>query len=211
MWSLISRQRLERCQFTSVTQSYPTLCDPVGCSMPGSPVPHELLNEPTQHEPTQTHVIKSVMPSSHLIFHHSPFSCRLQSFPESRSFSMSQFFTSGSQSTGVSASAPVFSMKIQDWFPLGWTGWIPLLSKGLSRIFPNTTVRRHQFFSSQPSLWSIHMWLLKTPSVQHSSVAQLYPTLCDPMDCSTPGFPVHHQLLEPTQTHVHQFSDAIQP
>ena len=81
---------MERCQFTSVTQSYPTLCDPVGCSMPGSPVPHELLNEPTQHEPTQTHVIKSVMPSSHLIFHHSPFSSHLKSFSVSRSFPMSQ-------------------------------------------------------------------------------------------------------------------------
>ena len=78
-----------------------------------------------------------------------PFSSCLQSFPTSGSFQMIQFFPSGSQSIGVSASASVLPMNIQDWLPLGWTGWISLQSKGLSRVFPNTTVQKHQFFSSQ--------------------------------------------------------------
>ena len=80
-----------------------------------------------------------------------PFSC-FQSFPASGSFPMSQFFTSGGQSTEVSASASVLPMNIQDWFPLGGTGWISLQSKGLSRVFSNTTVQKHQFFSTQLSL-----------------------------------------------------------
>ena len=76
-----------------------------------------------------------------------PFSsCLLQSFPASGSFPMSQFFASSGQSIGVSASASVLPMSIQDWFPLGWTGWISLQSKGLSRVFFNTTVQKHQFF-----------------------------------------------------------------
>ena len=81
-----------------------------------------------------------------------PFSSRLQSFPASGSFPMSQFFVSGGQSIGVSASASVLQMNIQDWFPLGWTGWILLQSKGLSRVFSNTTVQKHQFFGAQLSL-----------------------------------------------------------
>ena len=80
-----------------------------------------------------------------------PFYCP-QSFPASGSFPMSQFFTSGGQSIGVSASASVPPMNIQDWFPLGWTVWIFMLSKGLSRVFSNTTVQKHQFFSAQLSL-----------------------------------------------------------
>ena len=87
-------------------------------------------------------ISSSVVPSS---------SC-LQSFPASGSFPMSQFFTSGGQSIGVSALASVLPMNIQDWFPLGWTGWISLQSKGLSRVFSNITVQKHQFFSTQPSL-----------------------------------------------------------
>ena len=83
-----------------------------------------------------------------------PFSSCLQSFPESGSFQMSQFFASGGQSIGVSASAPVLPMNIQDWFPLGLTGWFSLQSKGFSRVFSNTTVQNHQFFSPQLSLWS---------------------------------------------------------
>jgi len=74
-----------------------------------------------------------------------PFSSHLQSFPASGSFPMRQFFTSSGQSIGVSASASVLPMNIQDWFPLGWTGWISLQSKGLSRVFSNTTVQKHQF------------------------------------------------------------------
>ena len=81
-----------------------------------------------------------------------PFSSCLQSFPTSGSFQMSRFLASGGQSIGVSASASVLPMNIQDWFPLGWTGWIFLRSKGLSRVFSNTTVQKHQFFGTQLSL-----------------------------------------------------------
>ena len=80
-----------------------------------------------------------------------PFSSCLQSFPPSGSFPMSQFFASSGQSIGVSSSASVLPMNIQDWFPLGWTGWISLQSKGLSRVFSNTTVLKHQFFGAQLS------------------------------------------------------------
>ena len=99
-----------------------------------------------------------------------PFSSHLQSFPASESFPMSHFFASGGQSIGVSASTSVLPVNIQDWFPLGFplglTGWISLQFKGLSRVFFNTTVQKHQFFSTQPSLWSnfhIHTWLLEKP------------------------------------------------
>ena len=81
-----------------------------------------------------------------------PFSSHLQSFPASGSFQMSQFFASGDQNLGVSASASVLPMNIQDWLPLGWTGWISLQSKGLSRVFSNTTVQQHPFFGTQLSL-----------------------------------------------------------
>ena len=94
-----------------------------------------------------------------------PFSC-LQFFPASKSFLMSQFFASGGQNIGASASASVLPMNIQDCFPLGLTGWISLQSKGLSRVFSTTTVQKHQFFSAQLSLWSntrIHTWLLEKP------------------------------------------------
>ena len=79
------------------------------------------------------------------------FSC-LQSFSTSGSFPMNQFSTSGGQSIGVSASVSVLPMNVQDWFPLGWTGWISLLSKGFSSIFSNTTVQKHQFFCAQLSI-----------------------------------------------------------
>ena len=81
-----------------------------------------------------------------------PFSSCPQSFPASESFQMSQFFASGGQSIGVSASASVLPMNIQDWFSLGWTGWISLQCKELSRVFSNTTVQKHQFFGTQLSL-----------------------------------------------------------
>ena len=81
-----------------------------------------------------------------------PFSSCLQSIPASGSFQMSQFFTSDVQRIGVSALASVLPMNIQDWFPLGWTGWISLQSKGLSRVFSNTTVPKHKFFDAQLSL-----------------------------------------------------------
>ena len=81
-----------------------------------------------------------------------PFSSHPQSFPASGSFQMSQYFPSSGKSTGVSASASVLPMNIQDWFLLGWNGWISLQSKGLPRVFSNTTVQKHQFFSAQLSL-----------------------------------------------------------
>ena len=80
-----------------------------------------------------------------------PFSSHLQSFPGSGSFPMSQFFPSGGQSIGASALASVLPVNIQDWFPLGWTCWISLQSKGLSRVFSSTTVQKHQFFCTQLS------------------------------------------------------------
>jgi len=81
-----------------------------------------------------------------------PFSSHLQSFLASRSFQMNQLFVSGGQSIGVSDSASVLPMNTQDWFPLGWTGWMSLQSKGFSRVFSNTTVQKHQFFGVQLSL-----------------------------------------------------------
>ena len=122
------------------------LCDPMDCSTPGLPVHQQLL------ELAQTHVhwvgdaIQPFRPLS------SPFSSCPHSFPASGSFPMSQFFASSGQSIGVSASASVLPMTIQDWFPLGWTGLISLQSKGLSRVFSNNIVQEHQFLSTQLSL-----------------------------------------------------------
>ena len=109
--------------------------------------------------------IELVMPSSH-IYSVVPLSSCPQFLPASGSFPMSQFFSPGGQSIGVSASASVLLMNTQDWSPLGWTGWISSQSNGLSRVFSNTTVQKHQFFSTQPSSQSnshIHTWLLEKP------------------------------------------------
>ena len=95
-----------------------------------------------------------------------PFSSCPQPFQTSGSFQMSQLFTSGGQSIRVSASASVLPVNVQDWSRLGWTGWISLQSKGLSRVFSNTTVQKHQFFGTQLSLWSnshIYTWPLEKP------------------------------------------------
>ena len=95
-----------------------------------------------------------------------PFSACPQSFPASGSYPMSQHFTWGGQHIGVSASTSVFPMNTQDWSPLGLTGWIFLQSKGLSRVFSNTTVQKHKFFGTQLSSQSnsnIHTWLLEKP------------------------------------------------
>ena len=105
------------------------------------------LSITNSQSPPKPMSIKSVMPSSHLIL----FSSCPQSFPASGSFPMSQLFATGGQSIGVSASL-VLPMNTQDWSLLGWTGWISLQSKGLSTVFSNTTVQKHQFFSSQVSL-----------------------------------------------------------
>ena len=109
--------------------------------------------------------IESAMPSSHLILGR-PLLLLPQSFPASESFTMSQLFAWGGQSIGASASASALPMNIQDWSPLGWTGRISLQSKGLSRVFSNTTVRKHQFFSAQLSSQSnshIQTWPLEKP------------------------------------------------
>ena len=109
--------------------------------------------------------IESVMPSSHLILCH-PLLFLPPIPPSIRSFPMTQLFAWGGQSTGVSALASVLPKNTQDWSPLEWTGWIPLQSKGLSRVFSNTTVQKHQFFGAQLSSQSyshIHTWLLEKP------------------------------------------------
>ena len=109
--------------------------------------------------------IESVIPSSHPILCR-PFSFCPQSLPASESFPMSQLFAWGGQSTGVSALASFLPKKSQGLSPSEWTGWISLQSKGLSRVFSNTTVQKHQFFSVQPSSQSkshIHTWLLEKP------------------------------------------------
>ena len=124
--SNISRSR--SAQFSSVAQSCPTLCNPMNCSTPGLLVHHPLL-ESTQ---TYIHWVGDAILSSVI-----PFSSCPQSFPVSGSFQMSQLFASGGQSIGVSASTSVLPMNTQDWLPLGWTGWISLQSKGLSRVFSN--------------------------------------------------------------------------
>ena len=109
--------------------------------------------------------MESVMPSSHLILCR-PFLLLPPIRPSIRVFPMSQLFASGGQSIGVSASASVLPKNTQDWSPLEWTSWISLQSKGLSRVFSNTTVQKHQFFSaelSSPSNFHIHTWLLEKP------------------------------------------------
>ena len=127
---------------SSVAQSCPTLCDPMDRSMPGLPVHHQLL------EFTQTHVhwVGDAIQASHLMSSPSPPS---SVFPSISVFSNESVLCIRWPNIGVSALASVLPMNIQDWFPLGWTGWISLQSKGLSRVF---TVQKHQFFSIQLSL-----------------------------------------------------------
>ena len=117
-------------------------------SMPGFPVLHNL----PEFAHTHVHWVTDAIQTSYPLL--SPFSSCLQSFLASRSFLMSWLFASGGQNIGVSASASVLPMNIWDWFPLGLTGWVSLMSKGLLRVFSNTTVQKHQFFGAQPSLWS---------------------------------------------------------
>ena len=130
-------------QFSSVTQSCLTPCESMNLSTPGFPVHHQLL------ESTQTHVHwvgDDIQPSHPLS---SPFSSCPQSLPASGSFQMSQLSASGGQSIGTSASTSVLPMNTQDWSPLGWTGWISLQAKGLSRVFSTTTDKKHQLFGPQ--------------------------------------------------------------
>ena len=146
-------------QFNSVAQSCPTLCDPMDCSMPGFPTPSTPTPRAYSNSCPSSRWCHPTISSSVV-----PFSTCLQSFLAAGAFQMSHFFTSGGQHTGVSASASILPMNIQDWFPLGWTVWISLQSKGLSRVFSNTTIQQHQFFGTQLSLQSnshIHIWLLE--------------------------------------------------
>ena len=131
--------------FSSVTQSCLTLCNPMNYSMPGFPVNHQLL-ESTQ---TQVRWVCDAIQPFHPLSSPSPPTLNLSS---NRSFQMSQLFASGGQSIGVSASTSVLAMNTQDWSHLGWTGWISLQSRGFSRVFSNTTVQKHKFFSAQLSL-----------------------------------------------------------
>ena len=146
------------CNFSSVAQSCLTHCNPMDCSTPGLPVHHQLLDF------TQTHVhgVGDAIQPSHPLS--SPYPPAFILSPALGSFPMSQFFASDGQSIGVSASASVLPMNTQDWSPLGWIGWISLQSKGFSRVFSNTTVQKHQLFSTQLSSQSnshIHTWLLE--------------------------------------------------
>jgi len=137
----------------SFAQSCPTLCDPMDRSTTGLPVLHHLP------EPAEIMSIDSVMPSNH-----SSSVALFSSCPQS--FLVSWFFASGGQSIGASASASILQVNLQDWFPLGCAGLISLQSKGLSRVFSNTTVQKHRFFGAQPSLWfnsHIHTWPLEKP------------------------------------------------
>ena len=121
-----------------------------------SPVPGNYPNSCPLSRWCHATISSSILPCS---------SCP-QSFPASGSFQMSHFFASGGQSIIVSASTSIFPMDTQDWSPLGWTGWISLQSKGLSRVFSNTTVQKHQFFGPQLSLQSnshIRTWPLEKP------------------------------------------------
>ena len=146
-------------QFSSVTQSCPTLCDLMNRSTPGLPVQHQ-LPEFTHLRPSSQWCHPAI--SCSVV----PFSSCPQSLPASKSFPVSQLFTWGSQSTGVSASASFPPKKSQGWSPSEWTGWTSLQSKGLSRVFSNTTVQQHQFFSTQLSSQSnshIYTWPLEKP------------------------------------------------
>ena len=143
-------------QFSSVAQSCPNLCDPMNHSTPGLPVHHQLP------EFTQTHVhrVSDAIQPSHPLSSPSP---PAPNPSQHQGLLQWQLFAWGGQSTGVSASASVLPMNTQDWSPLGWTAWISLQSKGLSRVFSSTTVQKHQFFgaqlSSQSNCFSSgHVW-----------------------------------------------------
>ena len=160
-------------QFSSVTQLGPTLWDPMDCGKPCFLI-HQQHPELAQ---THAHCVNDAIQPVHPPLSPSPLAP--QSFPASGSFPMSQLWASGGQSNGVSASASVLPMNIQNWFPLGFTGLISLLSKLFSRVFSSTTVQKCQFFGAQPSLWSnshIHTWLWKNQTN--------YTDLCQQSDVS---------------------------
>ena len=134
-------------QFISVAQSCPTLCNPMNCSTPGLLVHHQL----PEFTETHVHQVGDASQPSHPLSSPSPPTFNLSQHQSLFQW-MSQLFASGSQSIGASASALL--VNTQGWFPLGLTGLISVLSKGLSRVFSSTTIWKHQLFSAQPSLWS---------------------------------------------------------
>ena len=143
-------------QFSSVTQSYPTHCNPMDCSKPDFPVHHQLLDFAQTH----VHWVGDATQPSHPLL-----SPSLPAFNLSQHQGLLQWVSSSHQvaSIGVSALTSVLPLNIQDWFPLGLIDLISLHSKGLSRVFSNTTVQKHQFFSIKLCSWSnshIHTWLL---------------------------------------------------
>ena len=143
-------------QIRSFTQLCPTLCDPMNCSYTRPPITNSRVHSVSRPSSQWCHpaISSSVI----------PFSSCPQSLPASESFPMSQLFAWGGQSTGVSALASFLPKKSQGWSPSEWTGWISLQSKGLSRVFSNTAVQKHQFFGAQPFLWSSShfcTWLLE--------------------------------------------------
>ena len=147
-------------QFSSVTQLCPNLCDPMDCSTPGLPVHHQ-LPESTQ---TCVHRVSDAIQPSHPLS--SPSSPNLNLSQHQGIFKWVSSSHQGGQSIEVSASISVPPMNTQDWLPLRWTGWISLQSKGLSRVFSNTTVQKHQIFGAQLSSQSnsyIHTWPLEKP------------------------------------------------
>ena len=135
----------ESTQFSSVAQSCRTLCNPMNCSTPGLPVHHQLSGVHSNSCPSSRWCHPAIS-SSVVLFSSCP-----QSLPASGSFPVSQLFTWGGQSIGVSALALVLPMNTQGWSPLKWTGWISLQSKGLSRVFSSTTVQKHEFLGAQLS------------------------------------------------------------
>ena len=154
------RVGLWRKLFSSITQSCPTLCDPMNRSTPGLPVHYHLL------EFTQTHVhqVHDAIQSSHPLSSPSPPTTNPSQHQSL--FQWVNYFTWGGQSTGVLALASFLPKKPQGWSPSEWTGWISLQPKGLSRVFSNTTVQKYQFFGAQPSSQSnshIHTWPLEKP------------------------------------------------
>ena len=158
---MINKSNISKCwvQFSSVAQSCPTLCNLINRSMPG------LLSIANSRNLHKHMSIELMMPSNHLILCYSlllPPSI----FPSIRVFSNESALHIMWPSIGFSALTSVLPMNTQDWSPLGWSGWISLQSKGLSRVFSNTTVQKHQFFSAQLSSQSnshIHTWPLEKP------------------------------------------------
>ena len=141
----------ERRQFSLVAQSCPTLYNPMNCSTPGLPVRHQSPGVHSNSCPSSRWCHPAI--SSSVI----PFSSYPKSLPASESFPMSQLFTWGGQSIGVSALASVLPKKSQGWSPSEWTGWISLQSKGLSRVFSNTTVQKHQFFEESSAFFTVQL------------------------------------------------------